>query len=344
MTVKGLIVAAGKGSRLRPFTLARPKTMIPVAGKPILFYAIEKLADEGIREIGIVIHPSQESMIYEAAGNGERFGVSLTYLYQNEPKGIGDAVAAAEDFIGESDFVLMLGDNLVKEPLGPLLDQLGQAEACILLMEVNNPQQYGVAEINGDGIVRLEEKPQHPRSNLAVVGVYAFKANIFRHIHTLTASARGELEITDAIQGLIDGRSKVSYRITTYPCSDVGNTERWLEANIWMMDEVCQGQNDIAADAILINCVLHEPVIIGPGCKLENCIIGPYVSVISGARLEECRIERSILLRDVTIRGTGESLSRSIFGDKASVSGYGEGTAGGRFILGDLSKCTWTDA
>lgn len=338
--MKGLIVCAGKGSRLRPFTLARPKTMIPVANKPILFYGIEKLADEGIRDIGIVIHPSQEAVIYEAAGTGEKFGVTLTYIYQNEPKGIADAVAAAELFIGTSNFVLMLGDNLVKEPLGTLMEQLEMADACILLTEVDQPQHYGVAEINDYGIVRLVEKPKYPKSNLVIVGVYAFKSIIFEHIRNLTASSRGELEITDAIQRLIDLKSKVSYVTTNQNVSDVGNTERWLEANTWMIDEVCQGKKMISSDAVLINCTLYEPLIIGPGCRIENCTIGPYVSMMSGARLEECSIEHSILLRDVTILGTGQTFNSSILGDKAYIKGHISNYAKGRFILGDHSQCS----
>lgn len=339
--MKGLIVCAGKGSRLRPFTLSRPKTMIPVANKPILFYGIEKLANEGIREIGIVIHPSQKAMIYEAAGDGEKFGVNLTYLYQTEPKGIADAVAVAEAFIQGSDFVLMLGDNLVKEPLGPLMDQLLQAEACILLAEADNPEQYGVAEIVGGEIIRLDEKPEFPKSNLVVIGVYAFKSSIFEQIRNLTISARGELEITDAIQRLIDWKGKVSYVITNQSVSDVGNTDRWLEANTWMMDEVCQGSNVISSDATLINCTLHEPVIIGPGCRMVNCTIGPYVSVMSGSSIDDCRIDHSIVLEDVTIRGLKQAVSRSIFGNKVVITGGS--VAKGRFILGDLSQCSYLE-
>lgn len=339
--MKGLIVCAGKGSRLRPFTLYRPKTMIPVANKPILFYGIEKLANEGIREIGIVIHPSQKAMIYEAAGDGEKFGVNLTYLYQTEPKGIADAVAVAEAFIQGSDFVLMLGDNLVKEPLGPLMDQLLQAEACILLAEADNPEQYGVAEIVGGEIIRLDEKPEFPKSNLVVIGVYAFKSSIFEQIRNLTISARGELEITDAIQRLIDWKGKVSYVITNQSVSDVGNTDRWLEANTWMMDEVCQGSNMISSDAILMNCTLHEPVIIGPGCRMVNCTIGPYVSVMSGSSIDDCRIDHSIVLEDVTIRGMKQVVSRSIFGNKVVMTGGS--VANGRFILGDLSQCSYLE-
>lgn len=336
--MKGLIVCAGKGSRLRPFTLSSPKTMIPVANKPILFYGIEKLAKEGIREIGIVIHPSQKAMIYEAAGDGEKFGVALTYLYQNEPKGIADAVAVAEAFIQESDFVLMLGDNLVKEPLGPLMDQLLLADACILLAEADHPEQYGVAEIVGGEIISLDEKPEHPKSNLVVIGVYAFKSKIFEHIRNLTTSIRGELEITDAIQRLIDRKGKVSYVITSQSVSDVGNTDRWLEANTWMMDEVCQGKNVISPDASLLNCTLHEPVIIGPGCRMVNSTIGPYVSVMAGSSIEDCRIEHSIVLEDVTLRGIKQVVSGSILGNKVSITG---GTAAkGRYILGDLSQCS----
>ncbi|MFD1772612.1 sugar phosphate nucleotidyltransferase [Paenibacillus rhizophilus] len=319
--MKGLIVCAGKGSRLRPFTLTQPKTLLPVANKPILFYAIEKLADEGIRDIGIVIHPSQEKMICGAAGSGEKFGVSLTYMYQQEPRGIADAVAAAEDFIGQSDFILLLGDNLIKEPLKTLVDRLEHSAACILLTHVDNPQHFGVAEINETQIIKLEEKPRFPKSNLAVVGSYAFKPGIFDYIRALTLSDRGELEITDAIQRLIDSGERAAYAITSQHCSDVGTSERWLEANNWMMNEVYGEKNDISEKSTLVNCTVHAPVAIGSGCVLKNCTIGPFVSVMSGAHLEECHLAHSILLRDVTIRGTGKEVLAGIFGDEASITG-----------------------
>ncbi|WP_025691665.1 glucose-1-phosphate thymidylyltransferase [Paenibacillus zanthoxyli] len=319
--MKGLIVCAGKGTRLRPFTLTRPKTLLPVANKPILFYAIEKLAKEGIHEIGIVIHPSQEKMIHGAAGSGERFGVSLTYLYQQVPRGIADAVAAAEDYIGQSDFILLLGDNLIKEPLKTLIDQLEQSAACILLTHVENPQQFGVAEINETRIIALEEKPQFPKSNLAIVGSYAFKAGIFDYIRALTVSDRGELEITDAIQRLIDSGERAAYAITREHCSDVGTSERWLAANNWMMNELYGEKINISGESTLVNCTVQAPVVIGPGCVFKNCTIGPYVSVLSGARLEECHIEHSILLRDVTISRTGETVIAGILGDEASIIG-----------------------
>lgn len=319
--MKGLIVCAGKGTRLRPFTLTRPKTLLPVANKPILFYAIEKLANEGIHDIGIVIHPSQEEMICAAAGNGERFGVSLTYLYQQEPRGIADAVAAAENYIGQDDFILLLGDNLIKEPLKTLIDQLEDSAACILLTQVENPQQYGVAEIKENRIIGLEEKPRFPKSNLAVVGSYAFKAGIFDYIRAITPSDRGELEITDAIERLINSGEKVAYAITFLHCSDVGTADRWLAANHWMMDEQYGANNCISAQSTLVDCTVHAPVAIGSGSVLRNCTIGPYVSVMSGAHLEQCRIEHSILLRDVTVRGTGETVIAGILGDEASING-----------------------
>lgn len=317
--MKGLIVCAGKGRRLRPFTLTQPKTLLPVANTPILFYAIEKLAGEGIRDIGIVIHPSQEEMIRKAAGDGERFGVSLTYLYQQEPRGIADAVAAAEDFIGSNDFILLLGDNLVKEPLRTLIDRFEQSDACILLTSVDNPEQFGVAEIKDNRIVSLEEKPLVPRSNLAVVGIYAFRASIFDHIRNLTPSGRGEYEITDAIQSLIISGQKVAFALTHQPCSDVGTSQRWLAASRWVMDELCGDANSISPEAALVGCTVLAPVVIGAGCELRNCIIGPYVAVMPGARLEDCHIEHSILLSGVVISGTGTEPMAGIFGEEASI-------------------------
>ncbi|MBY9078656.1 NTP transferase domain-containing protein [Paenibacillus sp. HN-1] len=317
--MKGLIVCAGKGQRLRPFTLTQPKTLLPVANTPILFYAIEKLAGEGIQDIGIVIHPSQEMMIRKAAGDGEKFGVSLTYLYQQEPRGIADAVAAAEAFIGLDDFILLLGDNLVKEPLRTLIDRFEQSDASILLTSVDNPEQFGVAEIKDNRIVSLEEKPPVPRSNLAVVGIYAFSAGIFDHIRNLKPSGRGEYEITDAIQSLILSGRQVAFALTHQPCSDVGTSQRWLAASRWMMDELCGDANSISSGASLVGCTVRAPVVIGSGSTLRNCIIGPYVAVMPGARLEDCHIEHSILLSDVVISGTGAEPMTGIFGENASI-------------------------
>lgn len=340
MGMKGLIICAGRGTRLKPFTDTTPKTMLPVVNKPILYYGIEMMAQAGITDIGIVVQPSQYTLISEKAGTGDRFGASLTYIFQEEPKGIADAVAAAESFISGEPFIMLLGDNITTTSLTPLMDQVlhGGSEGCLLLAKVEQPQEYGVAEVDGERVIRLEEKPAVPRSNLAVVGVYAFTSKIFQVIRELKPSKRGELEITDAVQILIEQRRDIHYIIIHSRCTDVGTPRRWLEANAWMMDVQLAGTNRIAEDVQLHDCVIIPPVMIGSGSKLEGCVIGPYVSIQSGAQLRNCKIRESILLDEVQVRDIGSTIQDSVLGSHTMLNGVSMQRGHTSYMLGNHSS------
>lgn len=338
--MKGLILCAGRGTRLQPLSNSQPKTLLPVANKPVLYYCIESLVKIGITDIGIVLNKTQERSIKNKLGSGEVFGVSLTYIYQHRPKGIADAVRAAKSFINKENFILLLGDNLIQEPLLGLKDSLAvqQVNGSIMLAKVENPQDYGIAEIKGERIIGLEEKPTKPKSNLAVIGVYAFDSSIFQAIHSISPSTRGEYEITDAIQWLIDHRYSISYSLTENHYSDVGNVERWLEANRWMLDKVTNGTNRINTGSHIENCTFIHPVIVEKGCTLKNSIIGPYVSISSGTNIENCQIENSIILEGVNLKQIPQKVTDSVFGQYSVVNGAAGNWEYIEYILGDKSS------
>ena len=313
--MKGLIVCAGKGTRLHPFTLSYPKTLLPVANVPLLKYGIEKLAEAEIREIGIVMNTSQEKMIYETVGYGEHWGVRLSYIYQNEPKGIADAVKQAESFVKDSPFLLLLGDNLISESLADLkagIERQGNS-ASVMLAAVKNPQDYGIAEVRENTLVSLQEKPRHPKSNLAVLGVYAFDSVIFHAVDAILPSPRGELEITDAIQWLIDNGYKVTCNYAAKPIIDVGTIERWLEANRCMLDQKYK-TGFFGERCLLSNTFIIPPVVIGPGSEIKNCIVGPYVSVGTNVELEGCRISNCIFLENAKLLNSPSPVKDLIIG------------------------------
>lgn len=327
--MKGLILCAGKGSRLYPITRYYPKTLIPIANTPILHTCIEKLVEQEIKDIGIVIHPSQEAMIRERIGNGGRWGLTLSYLYQNEPKGIADALFHAQNFIGEDSFLLLLGDNLIHESLARLKELLEshRCRAALMLTEVRNPREYGVAEVAGQRIVRLEEKPRHPKSNLAVMGAYAFSPAIFNAVTAILPSPRGEYELTDAIQWMIDQGESVACCITDKRIFDVGKLDRLLEANRWALS---QKESVLSLESSLLeNCQLIPPVAIGPGCALSDSVIGPYVSIGEGTRIEGCRIQNSVILSQVQLKEIPYLVKDTVIGFRSvitSMHSEGNGT------------------
>ncbi|MFC5650040.1 sugar phosphate nucleotidyltransferase [Paenibacillus solisilvae] len=322
--MKGLILCAGKGSRLYPFTLNHPKTLIPVANTPILQSCIEKLTEQGIVEIGIVIHSSQESLIREQFGLGESMGVIITYIYQNEARGVSDAVKQAQAFIGQEAFLLLLGDNLISDRLTELkmdVEERG-SQASLLLAEVAKPQEYGIAEVWDNRIVKLEEKPRSPLTKLAVLGAYAFHSSIFEAVNSIVPSARGEYEITDAIQWLIDHNLPVTYHVTEKHNMDVGTMERWLEANRNMLDEGSGSSKVmIHQNVILDNCIIVEPVSIDRNCVLKDCKIGPYVSISTGSHIENCELENCIILSGVHLKHIAHSLKDTIIGYRSVIAG-----------------------
>jgi glucose-1-phosphate thymidylyltransferase len=311
--MKGLILCAGKGTRLQPFSKHIPKVLLPVANKPIIYSCIESLVEQGIYEIGIVIRPDHSAIFMDEVGRGDRWGVKITYIYQTVSLGIADAVKQAETYLNNELFILLLGDNLITQPLEELCKAIIREnhEAAILLGRVSNPSDFGIAEVQGGRIIRLEEKPAIPKSNLAVLGAYAFKPAIFKAIHSIAPSARGEYEITDAIQWMIHNGYSVASQSTEKPYSDVGTMERWLEANQWML----QLMND--AGLLNINkgyegCTFIPPVLIDASAQLIDCVIGPYVTIGPAARLEKCKLEHSIILEGAQLTPGTNHLSHSI--------------------------------
>ncbi|NOU94845.1 NTP transferase domain-containing protein [Paenibacillus sp. LMG 31456] len=311
--MKGLILCAGKGTRLQPFSNHKPKVLLPVANKPIIYYCIEKLVELEIYEIGIVIRPDHSAIFMEEVGAGERWGVEITYINQNVSLGISDAVRHAEAYLNNHSFVLLLGDNLITQSLEGLCHSILQdsRDAAILLGKVSNPRDFGIAEIQGEQIIGLEEKPAIPKSDLAILGAYAFKPSIFEAIHSISPSARGEYEITDAIQWMINKGYSVAYQVTEKNYSDVGTMDRWLEANRWMLQLI----DDIDLHRVhdrYEGCTFIYPVLIDASSELIDCVVGPYVTIGPNARLEKCTIVNSILLEGPYLTPSSGILSNTI--------------------------------
>src|SRR5881227_3618497 len=314
--LKGLILSGGKGTRLRPITHTSAKQLVPVANKPVLFYGIESLAEAGIRDVGIVIAPETGAEIREAAGDGERFGVSITYIEQDAPRGLAHAVLTAEGFLGDSPFVMYLGDNLLRDGIVELVEQFRrvQPDALILLTHVPDPWNYGVAELNGERVARLVEKPKEPQSDLALVGVYMFTPAIFEAARAIEPSGRGELEITDAIQRLIDSGHSVDPHIVRGWWKDTGQVQDMLDANRLILDDLeervdgelvdsrVEGRVVVEAGARLERATVRGPAIIGTGAVLRDAYIGPYTAIGPSVRIERAEVEYSIVLEGSSIQ------------------------------------------
>jgi len=352
--VKGLILSGGAGTRLRPITHTSAKQLVPVANKPVLFYGIEALVEAGITEIGIVIAPETGDEIREAVGDGSRFGAAVTYVPQAEPLGLAHAVLTAEDFIAGSSFVMYLGDNLLRDGITDLVEAFRATapEALILLTSVPDPWHYGVAELDGAEVVRLVEKPSEPPSNLALVGVYMFDAAIFEAARAIEPSARGELEITDAIQFLIDsGRRVESHRVSGW-WKDTGQLADMLEANRLVLEDLdrriegelidskVEGRVVVEEGARLERAVVRGPAIIGSGARVTDAYVGPYTSVGEGVLIEGSEVEHSILLAGSSVIGLGSRLEASLLGRNVRLA-RGEAMPNTlRMIVGDNSEIT----
>jgi glucose-1-phosphate thymidylyltransferase len=291
--LKGLILSGGAGTRLRPITHTSAKQLVPVANKPVLFYGIEALVAAGVSEIGIIIAPETGDEIRETAGDGSAFGAKITYILQDKPAGLAHAVLTAEDFIGDSPFVMYLGDNLLRDGIRGLVStfRADEPQALILLTPVDDPQSYGVAELDGERILRLIEKPKDPPSNLALVGVYLFTSAIFAAAKSLEPSWRGEYEITEAIQALIDDGQKVQSEIVRGWWKDTGQLADMLEANRLVLEEIdtrldgeidnskVEGRVIVEEGAKVVGSVIRGPAVIGAGACIEDAYIGPYTSI-----------------------------------------------------------------
>ena len=334
--LKGLILSGGAGTRLRPITHTSAKQLVPVANKPVLFYGIEALVDAGIREIGIIIAPETGDEIREAAGDGSQFGAEITYIVQDKPAGLAHAVLTAEEFIGTSPFVMYLGDNLLRDGLRSLVSTFTEAEpdTLILLTPVDDPQSYGVAELDGDGhIVRLIEKPKDPPSNLALVGVYLFSNLIFDAARSLEPSWRGEYEITEAIDKLIDDGRTVRSEVVRGWWKDTGKLEDMLEANRLVLEELVteiegdvdedskiEGRVVLGAGARIERSVVRGPAVIGPGAVVEDAFIGPYTSIGDDVHVRRSEVENSIVLSGSVVEDLGTRMEASLLGKEVKLT------------------------
>ena len=327
--LKGLILSGGAGTRLRPITHTSAKQLVPVANKPVLFYGIEALVDAGVKEIGIIIAPETGEEIQEAAGDGSAFGAEITYILQDEPAGLAHAVLTAEKFLGDSPFVMYLGDNLLRDGLRGLVATFREDEpdALILLTPVDDPSSYGVAELDGERIVRLIEKPKDPPSNLALVGVYLFSPLIFEAARGLEPSWRGEYEITEAIQALIDDGRRVQSEVVRGWWKDTGQLADMLEANRLVLEELegrlegeidadskVEGRVVLEPGASLTRSVVRGPAVIGAGACIEDAYVGPYTSIGDRVHVRRSEVEHSILLADAVVEDLGTRMEASLLG------------------------------
>jgi len=358
--MKALILSGGKGIRLRPLTYTGAKQLVPVANKPILWYGIEEMATAGITDIGIIISPETGEEVKNKTGNGEKFGVNITYILQEQPAGLAHAVQVARPFLKDSAFVMYLGDNLIQQgDLSSFLDKFTQQQpdALILLREVTNPSAFGVAKVDENGrVLQLIEKPKIPPSNLALVGVYFFLPIIYDAISLIKPSARGELEITDAIQCLIDQKKEVlAYNLDGW-WLDTGKKDDLLEANRLILDTYLKksilsdidsktqitGRVQIGTESQIINCTIRGPVIIGNNCYLENCFIGPYSSIADNSTLIETDLEHSVVLEGARITGIQQRIIDSLIGQRAQLSIAPRRPKALRFLIGDDSQIELT--
>jgi len=348
--LKGLVLSGGAGTRLRPITHTSAKQLVPVANKPVLFYGLEALRDAGITDIGIIIGDTGDE-IREAIGDGSALGVRVTFIPQSAPLGLAHAVLTAEDFLGDSPFVMYLGDNLLRDGITPLVQEIraSDPDAMILLQHVPNPSSYGVAVLDGDRVVNLEEKPAQPRSDLALVGVYMFTPTILDAAKKIEPSARGELEITDAIQLLIDQGRRVEPHVVTGWWKDTGQVEDMLEANRLILDVIeprvdgelidsdVEGRVVIEAGARLVNSHVRGPAVIGQGAVVENAYIGPYSSISTGCVVRRAEIEHSILLERVHLEDLDARVESSLIGREVRITRSDAKPRAYRFVLGDSS-------
>jgi glucose-1-phosphate thymidylyltransferase len=353
--MKALILSGGKGTRLRPLTYTGAKQLVPVANKPILWYGIEAIVAAGIVDIGIVISPETGEEVKAKTGNGDRFGAQITYILQAEAAGLAHAVKVAQPFLGDAPFVMYLGDNLIEGDLNFFVDQFkaNALDALTLLCPVANPTAFGVAEINETGqILRLVEKPKVPPSNLALVGVYLFSNLIHDAIATIRPSARGELEITDAIQALIDQQNKVEACHLKGWWLDTGKKDDLLEANRVILDTCLKsaikgevdeqsqvtGRVQVGSGSRIINCTIRGPVVIGENCHLENCFIGPYSSIADNVNLIEADVEHSVFLQGAKVTGIHQRIVDSLVGQRAQLKAAPQRPKALRLMIGDDSQ------
>jgi glucose-1-phosphate thymidylyltransferase len=334
--MKALILSGGKGTRLRPLTYSGAKQLVPVANKPILFYCIENIIQVGIKDVGIIISPETGEEIKETVGNGSLWDINIQYLTQDVPGGLAHAIKTARNFLSDSSFVMYLGDNLIGEGIDRFVEEFenNTPEALILLKEVNNPEQFGVAEVSKEGkVIRLIEKPDVPPSNLALVGIYIFSAKIHEAIEKIKPSKRGELEITDAIQELINmGCNVESFVLNTW-WLDTGKKDDLLTANAIVLDKWLKGNINgrvddaskilgrvaIGEGSVIKESIIRGPAMIGRNTEIENSFIGPYTSIGDSVSVKKSSIEHSVVMNGSEIKDI-ERMEESIIGRKVRIT------------------------
>ena len=351
--LKGLVLSGGKGTRLRPLTYTGAKQLVPIANKPILFYAIEELVACGIDDIGIVVGDTKDQVMAEV-GDGERFGARITYIEQDAPLGIAHAVQISRDFLGDAPFVLFLGDNFLKGGIAPYCERFrsGCHNSLVLLCPVDQPQNFGIAQVDGERIVRVLEKPQEPPSNLAVIGIYFFDRHVWKAIDRLQPSARGELEITDTIQLLIDDGLDVRAEVIRDRWIDTGKHDDLLEANQVILEDLVtsldggrydktsriQGRVVLQEGAEVVNSRINGPAIIGERTRVENSYIGPFTSIYHDCVISNADISNSVVLEHTRIEAVGHRIEHSLIGRNVELRGNERKPNGYELILGDFSK------
>jgi glucose-1-phosphate thymidylyltransferase len=352
-TMKGLILSGGKGTRMRPLTYTSAKQLIPVANKPVLVYGIEAIVAAGIHDIAIIVSPETGSEIRECIGDGSRYGANIHYIEQDAPRGLAHAVLTAEPFLRDSPFVMYLGDNLLQHGITPLVEEYRSLDCNseILLTRVPNPSQFGVAELDGSKVVKLTEKPPEPKSDLALVGVYMFDERIFEAAKAIKPSKRGELEITDAIQWLLDNGYTVHPHIVKGWWKDTGKIEDMLEANRTVLDtferdmrgtidgdSAIEGKVVIEQGAQIIDSVVRGPSIIGAGARIEHAYVGPYTSIGNRCVVERCEIENSIVLENSSLSHVEGRIEASLIGKNVKIGRTHRKPVAYRFMVGDNSE------
>lgn len=350
--MKGLILSGGKGTRLRPLTYTSAKQLVPVANKPVLFYTIEDLVAAGITDIGIVVGTTAPE-IKLAVGSGERWGANITYIDQPDPLGLAHAVMVSEDYLGDSSFVMYLGDNMLEDRIAPFVEEFKEKkwDCQVLLKRVRNPQQYGVAELEDGKVKRLVEKPREPMSDLALVGIYMFDYRIFEAVRNIKPSWRNEYEITDAIQYLLEHGYHVHPRVLDGWWIDTGKLEDMLEVNHLVLDKLTpsiegfvdsdshiKGKVVIDTNCEIINSVIRGPVIIGQGTRIVNSYIGPYTAINYGCTITNSEIEHSIILENSQVIDLPGRLEDSLVGRNVEITRSPIKPRAYKMLLGDNSK------
>ena len=352
--IKGLVLSGGRGTRLRPLTYTAAKQLVPVGNRPILFHVLDNLKNAGVEEVAIVISPETGNAVRDAVGSGEPWGMRVDYIVQHEPLGLAHAVKVAERYLGSDPFVMYLGDNLIGSGIGKYRDRFERsgAEALILLKEVENPSSFGIAEVdNQQRVIRLVEKPKEPKSNLALVGIYFFTPKIHQAISRIAPSSRGELEITDAIQALLEtGGNVLSERIDAW-WLDTGKKDDLLTANTVVLDEwvsrridgeidlqsIVTGRVQLGAGSRVVNSTVRGPVVVGENVLIDNSFVGPFTSIGNDCRIISSVLEHCVLLENARIEHV-DRLEDSLIGKNSAVLKNQNSHQAYRLMIGDDSE------